>query len=349
MQTIRVAHYLNQFFGQIGGEEAANASVQVRSGAVGPGRLLQSKLGPGYEIVATVICGDNTFAAQPEETAQQVVRLVRDFSPQLLIAGPAFNAGRYGQACGQVCTAVQATLGIPTLTGMHEENPGVEQFRDRVLIVRTGNSARMMADALDHIASLTTRLATGEQINRPTEVGCFPHGRKRSVVRERPAAQRAVDMLLHKLAEQPTPSEISIPSFDRVEPAPLAAHLSQARVAVVTDGGLIAKGNPEGMPPGFTDRKVALSIAGLTKLSTDTFEVYHKGYDTQFVNSDPNRLVPLDILRQLEQEQVIGHLFETVYSTAGLGMTLTNARRLGHDIGQQLKQAGVQAVILTST
>ena len=349
MQTIRVVHYLNQFFGQIGGEEEANTPVQIRPGAVGPGRLLQTKLGLGYEIVATVICGDNTFAAQPEETAQHVVRLVRDFSPQLLIAGPAFYTGRYGQACGHVCAAIQSELGIPTLTGMHEENPGVEQFRDRVLIVRTGNSARTMADALNHIASLATRLATGEHIDQPADAGCFASGRKRSIVRERPAAQRAVDMLLHKLAEQPTHSEISIPSFDRVEPAPLPAHLSQARVAVVTDGGLITKGNPEGMPPGFTDRKVVLSVAGLAKLSTDTFEVYHKGYDTQFVNNDPNRLVPLDELRQLEQEQIIGHLFETVYSTAGLGMTLTNARRLGHDIGQQLKQAGVQAVILTST
>lgn len=274
---------------------------------------------------------------------------MHDYSPQLFIAGPAFNAGRYGQACGQVCAIVQAGLGIPTLTGMHDENPGVEQFRDRVLIARTGNSARTMAETLDHIASLATRLVTGERIDRPTDVGCFGHGRKRSVVREQPAAQRAVDMLLRKLSAQPTQSELTIPVFDRVEPASAPPDLSQALVAIVTDGGLITKGNLEGMPPGFTDRKVALSIAGLNKLSTDAFEVYHKGYDTQFVNDDPNRLVPLDVLRQLEREQVIGHVFETVYSTAGLGMTLTNARRLGHDIGEQLKQAGVQAVILTST
>jgi glycine reductase len=311
--------------------------------------LLQTKLGPGYEIVATVICGDNTFATQPEETTQQIVRLVRDYSPQLFIAGPAFNAGRYGQACGQVCTVIQADLGIPTLTGMHEENPGVEQFRDRVLIARTGNSARTMAAALTRIASLATRLVTGERIDRPIDVGCFAFGRKRSVVREQPAARRAVDMLLRKLTDQPTHSELSIPVFDRVEPASVPPDLSHALVALVTDGGLIAKGNPEGMPPGFTDRKVALSVAGLSQLNTDAFEVYHKGYDTQFVNDDPNRLVPLDVLRQLERDQVIGHVFETVYSTAGLGMTLTNARRLGHDIGEQLKHAGVQAVILTST
>ena len=164
MSTVRVVHYLNQFFGQIGGEEHAGVLPQVKPGPVGPGRLLQSQLGDGYEIVATVICGDNTFAEHPEETAQQIVQLVQAYSPQVLVAGPAFNAGRYGQACGQVCATVQAQLDIPVLTGMSEENPGVAQFRDRVLIARTDNSARFMADALDHMASLAARLAAGERI-----------------------------------------------------------------------------------------------------------------------------------------------------------------------------------------
>ncbi|MBI3302107.1 MAG: glycine/betaine/sarcosine/D-proline family reductase selenoprotein B [Deltaproteobacteria bacterium] len=349
MSKIRVVHYLNQFFGQIGGEEHAGAPPQVRLGAVGPGRLLQTHLGDGCEVVATVICGDNTFAERPEETALQIVQLVREYSPHVLVAGPAFNAGRYGQACGQVCATIQAELGIPALTGMYDENPGVALFRDRVLIVRTGNSARFMADTLDHMATLATRLAAGERIERPAKEGCFAHGLKQSVLREQSAAQRGIDLLLRKLAGEPYQSEISVPTFDQVEPAPPPADLSKALVAVVTDGGLVTKGNPEGMPPGFTDRKVALSITGLSRLETEAFEVYHGGYDTQFVNADPNRLVPLDTLRQLEQEHVIGRLFETVYATAGLGMTLSNARRLGRDIAQNLKQEGVQAVILTST
>lgn len=352
MGTVRIVHYLNQFFGQIGGEEYAGAPPQIRPGAIGPGRLLQTLLrtwGDGYKIVATVICGDNTFAERPEEITQQIVQLMREHSPQVLVAGPAFNAGRYGQACGQVCATVQAELGIPALTGMFDENPGVALFRDRVLIARTGNSARFMADALRHMTALAVRLAAGERIERPADEGCFAYGRKRPVARAQTAAQRGIDMLLGKLTGKPYQSEISIPSFDKVEPALPPPDLSKALVAVVTDGGLITKGNPEGMPPGFTDRKVAVSITGRSRLETEAFEVYHKGYDTQFVNADPNRLVPLDTLRQLEQEGVIGGLFETVYSTAGLGMTLANARRLGHDIAQQLRQAGVQAVILTST
>ena len=37
-EPIRVLHFINQFFGGIGGEEHANVGVEVREGAVGPGR-----------------------------------------------------------------------------------------------------------------------------------------------------------------------------------------------------------------------------------------------------------------------------------------------------------------------
>ena len=42
---MRVAHYLNQFFGGIGAEEHAGKGLEIRTGAVGPGRLLEQMLG----------------------------------------------------------------------------------------------------------------------------------------------------------------------------------------------------------------------------------------------------------------------------------------------------------------
>lgn len=38
---MRIVHYINQFFGQIGGEEAAGHPLEVREGAMG--RVLESK------------------------------------------------------------------------------------------------------------------------------------------------------------------------------------------------------------------------------------------------------------------------------------------------------------------
>ena len=349
MGDVRVVHYLNQFFGQVGGEAEAHAAPQIRPGAVGPGQALQAVLGQDATIVATVVCGDNRFADAPEPIAAALVELIREYTPDVLVAGPAFNAGRYGLACGHLCVAAAERLGIPAVTGMAPENPGVDLFRDRVLIARTGGTARGMAEALAQLAGLAVRLARGERIDRPADAGCFPRGLKRSLVRAEPAARRAVDLLIKKLAGAPYESEISIPTFDRVPPAAPPGDLSRALVAVVTDGGLIHAGNPEGLPAGFTDRSITLSVAGRARLDTEAFDVNHGGYDTRFVKADPNRLVPLDVLRELEAEGVIGRLSDTVYSTAGLGMSLTAARRIGREIADSLKRDGVEAVVLTST
>ena len=35
---MRVVHYLNQFFGGVGGEESAHLALEARDGAVGPGK-----------------------------------------------------------------------------------------------------------------------------------------------------------------------------------------------------------------------------------------------------------------------------------------------------------------------
>ncbi len=42
---MQIAHYLNQFFGGIGAEEHAGMGLEIRDGAVGPGKLLESSLG----------------------------------------------------------------------------------------------------------------------------------------------------------------------------------------------------------------------------------------------------------------------------------------------------------------
>ena len=63
--------------------------------------------------------------------------MVKKYNPDLFIAGPAFNAGRYGVACGTIAKAVQESLDIPCLTGMYVENPGADMFKKDVYIVET--------------------------------------------------------------------------------------------------------------------------------------------------------------------------------------------------------------------
>ena len=67
---IRVVHYLNQFFGGVGGEDQADLRPRVVEGAVGPGRAIQKALGGRGEVVVTIICGDNYFAENIESASE---------------------------------------------------------------------------------------------------------------------------------------------------------------------------------------------------------------------------------------------------------------------------------------
>ena len=54
---IKVVHYINQFFAQIGGEEMASYKAELRVGEVlGPGLALKAGFKGEAEIVATIVC-----------------------------------------------------------------------------------------------------------------------------------------------------------------------------------------------------------------------------------------------------------------------------------------------------
>src|SRR5262245_25482641 len=239
MSALRVVCYLNQFFGQIGGEDKAGVGPQVFPGAAGAARAVQQALGDAGRVVATVVAGDNYVAEREDTAIPELVELIAAERPDLVVAGPAFLAGRYGVACGALCAAVEARLRVPAVTGMHPENPGVEMYRRRVLIARTGSDAARMLDEVRHIVGLGQKLVRREPIGAPAVEGYFPRGITRNVLAAETAARRATSMLLDKLAGRPVNSEVPLPEFPPI-PAPAPVRdLGQAVIALVTDGGIV--------------------------------------------------------------------------------------------------------------
>jgi glycine reductase len=349
MTALRVVCYVNQFFGQLGGEDKAGLGPQSADGAVGAARAVQQALGEAGTVVATVICGDNYAAERGERAVAEIVTLVAAARPDLVIAGPAFLAGRYGVACGALCAAVQAQLKVPAVTGMHAETPGVELHRRQVHIVQTGAEATRMLDEVRRLVALGLKLARGEAVGTPAAEGYFPRGVTRTVTAPASAAERAVAMLLDKLAGRPFTSEVPRPAFPPVPPPRLVKTLQGATIALITDGGLVPRGNPDGIEALNATRYGAYSIEGKTALDASQYDNPHRGYDTSWVKQDPHRLVPVDVARELEQQGAIGKLHETVYSTVGVATTLAHSARMGQEIADELRAAGVDAVILTST
>ena len=95
MAAYRIVHYLNQFFGGIGGEDKADYEPEVQEKVIGPGLALAQGLGDDYEIVATVICGDNYFGENLDEATDTIVEMVKRYHPDVFVAGPAFNARQW--------------------------------------------------------------------------------------------------------------------------------------------------------------------------------------------------------------------------------------------------------------
>lgn len=348
MEQKRVVVYLNQFFGQIGGEDKADTPPQSTAKPVGPGVGLASLLPENCTIVGTIICGDGYFNENLEEASTAVGQMLQEFAPHVVIAGPAFNAGRYGMACGMV-GKIASEMGIPAVSGMYPENPGVETYRQYLYIVETGNSAASMRTALPAMARLAGKLANNEPIGSPAEEGYLSRGIRRNVFADKRGSERAIDMLLKKLKGEPFETEYPIPHFDRVEPAAPITDLSAATIALVTSGGIVPKGNPDRIEASSASRFGKYSIDGLDTLSADDFQTAHGGYDPVYANENPNRVVPVDALRQLEKEGKIGKLFPYFYTTVGNGTSVANARRFAAEIAAELVNEGVQAVILTST
>lgn len=347
MTKFKVVHYINQFYAGIGGEEKADIQPFSEAKVVGPGLAFMNSFGDEAEIIGTVVCGDSFFNENLDSAKKDVLDRIKQFEPDIVIAGPAFNAGRYGIACGEVAQAVMTELGVPAVTGMYEENPGVEMYKRGAYIVPTRNSAAGMRKAVPVIANLALKLLKNEQVS-PEADSYFVRYRKNFQDEKRGSA-RAVDMLVRKLKDEAFTTEYPMPEFDNVAPATAISDLSKARIALVTSGGIVPKGNPDRIESSSASKYGTYSIENVDTLSADSYETAHGGYDPVYANQDPNRVLPLDIVREMEKEGLIGSLHDYFYTTVGNGTAVANAKKYAAEIAQKLVADGVDAVILTST
>jgi glycine reductase len=348
--VLKVLHYLNQFFAGLGGEEHANVALATRAGPVGPGVLLARLLQEQRHDVefSTVWCGDTYAAEHLDEIVSMVTELVQSERPDVVVLGPAFNAGRYGLVCGELATQIPLRTGVPALTGLHEESAAVGMFRSTALIVRTARSAVGMADAMKTMSALVPRLVAGEHLDDPEAEGLYGSDRRRNRLESRTAADRAVDVLLQLLRGVDVGTELALPDIESVPVPPPVADLSATTIALVTEGGLVPKGNPDRLTTGASERWGAYRLDELAT-APSTFESIHGGYDTRFVNERPFRLVPIDVVSELVDQGRIGALHPKYYVTSGTATKVENCRRMGSEIAEVLRNEGIQAVILTGT
>lgn len=343
----KILYYVNQFFGRIGGEEKADIAPFMKEEAIGPAMGFQEEIKDAGKVVATLVAGDNYVNEHKEETLKELEKAMEAIKPDMVVVGPSFNAGRYGMASATVAEFVADKYDIPVVSGMFEENPGLEITRLKAFTVPTGASAAEMKPALKAMGEVAVKILNGEKLV-PEKDGYFKQGKRLTEFSDKIGAARAVDMLMLRLHDKPYVTELPMPTFDLVEPAKKIADLSKATIALVTSGGIVPLGNPDRIQSASAQKWGKYNIASLKDLKKD-FCTIHGGYDPVYANDDPDRVVPLDALYALKEEGRIGNIYDYFYTTTGTGTAVGNAIKFGKEIGKELKEAGVDGVILTST
>ena len=346
----KVVIFLNQFFGQVGGEDKADYLPAIENKPVGPAAALNGML-YGSQITHTVICGDNYMATNLDAALEQIKKLLEGLEFDLFLTGPAFISGRYGVNCAQICKYIKDCFGVPVITSMHKENPGVELYRQDLYVMKGGDNARDMGEDLSRIAAFANKLINNEPLKGAEAEGYFGRGILKQVFHETGAllADRTVDMLVKKLTGQPYETEMKI---EEVALVPIAAPLEdtgKAKIALLTSGGIVPVDNPDKIQTSAATRWGRYDISKMDRLEPGVFKSVHGGYDKNFANENPNVVLPLDAAKNLEREGKIGSLYSYFFSTTGNYTNVMESSRMAKEMIEHLKEDEVDGVIYVST
>ncbi|SMG26969.1 glycine reductase [Dethiosulfovibrio salsuginis] len=348
--TKKAIHYINQFFGQVGGEEAADSKPIFHSELVGCSNMLNQMM-PDVEVTHTIVCGDNYVTNHTDAALEEILGWLEKQEFDVFFAGPAFMAGRYGVGCGLVCKAVKERFDVPVITSMNEENPGVEQFKTEAYVFQGGRKATFMKDDMGKMAAFAQKIVKGEELKPAAEEGYFPRGVRFEIPHPEGtmAADRVIDMLVKKLKGESFQSELVIPKMDKIPPAPAVKDLSKMKIALVSSSGVVPVENPDRIQSASATKWGKYNISELDKLPEGVFKTIHAGFDPAAMCAVPDRGIPVDAMRFWEKEGKFGKLHDYFYVTVGTGTTQAYAAKFGKEIAADLKEAGVDAVVLTST
>ena len=161
-----------------------------------------------YNALLSRVFGNYGFNSK--SATRKLIEHLNEIKPDIVIAGPAFNAGRFGIACCEVCKFVQSNYGIPSVTGLYWENPGVEMYKADCYIMEVGKSAATIRKAIPLITGFVNKLIAGEKLGTPKQEHYYPKGQRVNVFHEKNGAQRAVDMLVKKVTGQPYGIELDV-------------------------------------------------------------------------------------------------------------------------------------------
>ena len=118
---------------------------------------------------------------------------------------------------------------------------------------------------------------------------------------------------------------------------PLTKPLAQCKVALASSGGVYCKDQKRFHTKHDTSYREIPKHAAM-----DELRISHFGYRTEDAKVDPNCVFPLERMRELEAEGVIGELADPAYSFMG---GVYSARRVREELAPRLVERVLQAQV----
>lgn len=141
--------------------------------------------------------------------------------------------------------------------------------------------------------------------------------------------------------------------------ATMAKPTGESRVALLTSSGHFVEGDDpkplgvDGMTQAEAEARITETIKeppALSAIPSDTsfdrIRVRHGGYPVAAAQADPQVVLPLRIMEQLQTDGVIGEFHHTSYSFVGAAAQGPIKKRIGPEWAERLREEGVDAVLL---
>jgi D-proline reductase (dithiol) PrdB len=136
----------------------------------------------------------------------------------------------------------------------------------------------------------------------------------------------------------------NLPQFG-LRPWVRGPELSKRRVALITTAGLHRRDDrPFGLGAAANDYRIISKDVPSSELVMSQLSV---NFDRTGFQQDTNVVFPLDRIKELARERVIGSVADFHYSFMGAGSPVTRMEAKAREVAGLLRQDGVDAVLLT--
>lgn len=162
-------------------------------------------------------------------------------------------------------------------------------------------------------------------------------------------------------ADRYRPKEDAKPRFqyDTTPWAPLKKPLSESKLVMISAGGLYVEGDDPMDPDGPSQEEAIPRIGEFLKappvlsaiprdVQPVNIRVRHPGYDVRGTVRDHNSVFPLDRLKELQAEGVVGELADEHYSFVGAASQMRLLKKEGPEWAEKVLAKEVDAALLVA-